>query len=196
SKLDRALTISALFFYSMPEFWFALMLIILFALKLQILPASNLNQIGAESLPFFDFVLDRIEHLILPVAVLSINGSAGIARYVRGSMLEVIRQDYIRTARAKGLSERVVIFRHAFRNALLPVVTILGGSLPFILSGALFIEVIFALPGMGRITVDAIFARDYPLIIANTFLSGTLIVLGNLAADVLYAVVDPRIKLE
>ena len=196
SKLDRGLTIGALFFYSMPEFWLALMLIIIFALHLQILPASNLNEIGADALPPFEYFLDRLTHLILPVSVLSINGSAGIARYVRGSMLEVIRQDYIRTARAKGLKESVIILKHALRNALLPVVTILGGSLPFILSGALFIEVIFALPGMGRITVDAIFARDYPLIIANTFLSGTLIILGNLLADVLYAIVDPRIKLD
>jgi len=139
--------------------------------------------------------MDRLWHLVLPVTVLSINGAAGIARYVRGSMLEVIRQDYIRTARAKGLPERVVIMRHALRNALLPVITLMGSSLPFIFSGALFIEVIFAFPGMGRVTVEAIFARDYPLIIANTFISGTLIIFGNLLADVLYAVVDPRIKL-
>ena len=195
SYLDRFLTVGALFFYSMPEFWFALMMIIIFALKLQIFPASGLNEIGAESYGPFRFLLDRLWHLVLPVTVLSINGAAGIARYVRGSMLEVIRQDYIRTARAKGLPEKVVIVRHALRNALLPVITLMGGSLPFIFSGALFIEVIFAFPGMGRVTVEAIFARDYPLIIANTFISGTLIIIGNLVADVLYAVVDPRIKL-
>jgi peptide/nickel transport system permease protein len=195
SFLDRFLTITALFFYSMPEFWFALMMIILFALKFPFFPASGLNEIGAENLGPLAFTLDRIWHLVLPVTVLSINGSAGIARYVRGSMLEVIRQDYIRTARAKGLPEKIVIFRHALRNALLPVVTLMGSSLPFIFSGALFIEVIFAFPGMGRVTVEAIFARDYPLIIADTFISGSLIVIGNLVADVLYAVVDPRIKL-
>ncbi|MBN1929489.1 MAG: ABC transporter permease [Chlorobiaceae bacterium] len=195
SFLDRFLTVTALFFYSMPEFWFALMMIILFALKLPLFPVSGLNEVGAESYGAFGFVMDRIWHLVLPVTVLSINGAAGIARYVRGSMLEVIRQDYIRTARAKGLSERVVILKHALRNALLPVITLMGSSLPFIFSGALFIEVIFAFPGMGRVTVEAIFARDYPLIIANTFVSGVMIVLGNLLADVLYAVVDPRIKL-
>ncbi len=195
SVLDRVLTVTALFFYSMPEFWFALMMIIVFALKLQIFPASGLNEVGAEFLGPVGFVLDRIWHLVLPVTVLSINGAAGIARYVRGSMLEVIRQDYIRTARAKGLPEKVVVLKHALRNALLPVITLIGGSLPFIFSGALFIEVIFAFPGMGRVTVEAIFARDYPLIIANTFISGTLIIFGNLLADVLYAVVDPRIKL-
>ncbi|HHE31876.1 MAG TPA: ABC transporter permease [Chlorobaculum parvum] len=195
SFLDRFLTVTALFFYSMPEFWLALMMIILFALKWPLFPVSGLNEVGAESYSAFGFITDRIWHLVLPVTVLSINGAAGIARYVRGSMLEVIRQDYIRTARAKGLSERVVIVKHALRNALLPVVTLMGSSLPFIFSGALFIEVIFAFPGMGRVTVEAIFARDYPLIIANTFVSGTMIVLGNLLADVLYAVVDPRIKL-
>ncbi len=193
--LDRFLTVSALFFYSMPEFWFALMMIILFALKFPLFPASGLNEIGAEGYTPVSFVLDRLWHLVLPVTVLSINGAAGIARFVRGSMLEVIRQDYIRTARAKGLKESVVIFKHALRNALLPVITLAGSSLPFIFSGALFMEVIFAFPGMGRVTVEAIFARDYPLIIATTFLSGSLIVLGNLLADVLYAVADPRIKL-
>jgi peptide/nickel transport system permease protein len=195
TKLDRTLTVSALFIYSMPEFWLSLMLIILFSLKLGWFPASNLNSIGADSLGTVEFILDRLKHLVLPIFVLSLGGIAGLARYVRGQMLEVIRQDYIRTARAKGLSEKVVIFKHALRNALLPVVTILGGSLPALFSGALFIEVIFAIPGMGRIAVEAVFARDYPLIIANTFISGTLIVLGNLLADVLYGIVDPRIKL-
>jgi peptide/nickel transport system permease protein len=195
TKLDRTLTVSALFIYSMPDFWLSLMLIIIFSLKLGWFPASNLNSIGADSFGTVEFILDRLHHLVLPIFVLSLGGTAGLARYVRGQMLEVIRQDYIRTARAKGLSEKIVIFKHALRNALLPVVTILGGSLPALFSGALFIEVIFAIPGMGRIAVEAVFARDYPLIIANTFISGTLIVLGNLLADVLYAVVDPRIKL-
>ncbi len=195
TKLDRMLTVSALFIYSMPEFWLSLMLIIVFSLKLGWFPASNLNSIGADSLGTVEFILDRLHHLVLPIFVLSLGGIAGLARYVRGQMLEVIRQDYIRTARAKGLGEKIVIFKHALRNALLPVVTILGGSLPALFSGALFIEVIFAIPGMGRIVVEAVFARDYPLIIANTFISGTLIILGNLLADVLYGIVDPRIKL-
>jgi peptide/nickel transport system permease protein len=195
TRIDRTLTVSALFIYSMPEFWLSLMLIILFSLKLGWFPASNLNSIGADSLGALEYGLDRLKHLVLPIFVLSLGGIAGLARYVRGQMLEVIRQDYIRTARAKGLNEKIVVFKHALRNALLPVVTILGGSLPALFSGALFIEVIFAIPGMGRIAVEAVFARDYPLIIANTFISGTLIVMGNLLADVLYGVVDPRIKL-
>jgi peptide/nickel transport system permease protein len=196
TKTDRVLTVSALFFYSMPEFWFALMLIIFFSLFLGWLPASNLSSVGVNfELTNFDSVVDRLMHLIMPIIVLATGSSAALIRYVRGSMLEVIRQDYVRTARAKGLSERVVIYKHALRNALLPVVTILGASLPVLLGGALLVEVIFAIPGMGRIQVEAIFARDYPLIIANTFLSAILIVLGNLLADVLYGVVDPRIKL-
>lgn len=192
---DRGLTILALFIYSMPEFWLSLMLIILFALKLGWLPASGLESVGAEALPFGERLLDRALHLFLPVFVLSLGSAAGLVRYVRGSMLEVLRQDYVRTARAKGLPEYAVIYKHALRNALLPVITILGNSFPILFSGALFVEVIFAIPGMGRVTVEAIFARDYPLIIANTFISAVLIILGNLIADVLYAVVDPRIKL-
>ncbi|MCS7014051.1 MAG: ABC transporter permease [Chloroherpetonaceae bacterium] len=192
---DRGLTILALFIYSMPEFWLSLMLIILFALKLGWLPASGVESVGADTLSFSERLWDRALHLFLPVFVLSVGNAAGLARYVRGSMLEVLRQDYVRTARAKGLPEYAVIYKHALRNALLPVITILGNSFPILFSGALFVEVIFAIPGMGRVTVEAIFARDYPLIIANTFISAVLIILGNLIADVLYAVVDPRIKL-
>lgn len=195
SFLDRFLTVTALFFYSMPEFWFALMMIIVFALKLQWLPASGLNEIGAESFGPFGFCRPDM-------ASRAAGNGAEHQRCGRHCPLckgKHARGDpagLLRTARAKGLPENVVIsFRHALRNALLPVITLMG-SLPllFIFSGALFIEVIFAFPGMGRVTVEAIFARDYPLIIANTFISGTLIVLGNLLADVLYAVADPSDK--
>jgi peptide/nickel transport system permease protein len=113
---------------------------------------------------------------------------------MRGSLLGVIRQDFVRTARAKGLEERVVIFKHALRNALLPIITILGLTLPFLFSGAVLIEVIFAWPGMGRLIVDAVFQRDYPLIMASSFLIAVLVILGNLVADVLYAIADPRIR--
>jgi peptide/nickel transport system permease protein len=133
-------------------------------------------------------------HLILPSIALGIGSTAGVARFMRGSLLEVIRQDYVRTARAKGLEERVVIFKHALRNALLPIITILGLTLPFLFSGAVLIEVIFAWPGMGRLIVDAVFQRDYPLIMASSFLIAVLVILGNLLADVLYAVADPRIR--
>ncbi|MBC8042940.1 MAG: ABC transporter permease [Rhizobacter sp.] len=195
TAVDRGFTIAALFIYSMPEFWLGLMLIIIFALKLGVLPASNLNDIGADSLGTGEFIVDRIRHLVLPVFVLSLGNAAGLARFVRGSVLEVIRQDYIRTAQAKGLERRTVIFKHTLRNALLPVVTIVGGSLPALIAGSLLVEVVFALPGMGRVGVEAVFARDYPVIIAVTFLSAVFVVLGQLVSDVLYAVVDPRIKL-
>ena len=139
-------------------------------------------------------IRDRIVHLILPVATLTLALAAGVARYTRGQMLEVVRQDYIRTARAKGLPERTVIFKHALRNSLIPVITLLGLNLPYLFSGAVFIEYIFAWPGMGRVIVDAIYQRDYPLVMATSFLFAVIVVIGNLVADVLYAVADPRIR--
>ena len=137
---------------------------------------------------------DRVMHLVLPSVSLALVLAAGIARYMRGSMLEVVRQDYIRTARSKGLSEASVIFKHALRNALIPVITLLGLYLPFLFSGAVLIETVFAWPGMGRLVVDAIFQRDYPVVMAGTFIFAVMVVVGNLIADVLYALVDPRIR--
>ena len=202
SIADNVLTFVALFFYSMPSFWLALMLILVFSMKaaewgwpawLQ-LPASQMTTVGAEYLPPGEQLVDRIKHLILPAIALGIGSAAGVARYMRGSMLEVIHQDFIRTARAKGLSERTVIFKHALRNALIPIITLLGLYLPFLLSGAVLVETIFAWPGMGRLIVDAIFQRDYPLVMATSFVIAAIVVLGNLLSDVLYAVVDPRIR--
>ena len=127
---------------------------------------------------------------------LGIGTAAGVARYMRGAMLEVIHQDFIRTARAKGLSERSVIFKHALRNALIPIITLLGLYLPFLLSGAVLVETIFAWPGMGSTVMSAIFERDYPLVMATSFVIAAIVVLGNLLSDLLYAVVDPRIRNE
>jgi peptide/nickel transport system permease protein len=202
SATDNALTFGALFFYSMPTFWFALMLVLLFSLKASQwgwpvqFPASQMTSVGYEFLPFWEKAGDRIMHLILPAVALGIGAAAGVARYMRGSMLEVIHQDYIRTARAKGLSERTVIFKHALRNALIPIITLLGLYLPVLISGSVLIETIFAWPGMGRLIVDAIFQRDYPLVMATSFVAAVMVILGNLLADVLYAVVDPRIRAE
>jgi peptide/nickel transport system permease protein len=202
SLADNVLTFVALFFYSMPSFWFALMLILLFSLKanqsgwpLQF-PASGMTSVGYEFMSTGQKIGDRVMHLVLPAIALGIGSAAGVARYMRGSMLEVIHQDFIRTARAKGLSERKVVFKHALRNALIPIITLLGLYLPFLLSGAVLVETIFAWPGMGRTIVEAILARDYPLVMATSFVIAAIVVAGNLLSDVLYAVVDPRIRTE
>jgi peptide/nickel transport system permease protein len=196
---DRVLSIVALFFYSMPSFWLGLMLMLVFSLKAHqwglpfALPATGITSVDYDFMNGGEKIVDRLTHLILPVATLTLVLAAGIARYTRGQMLEVIRQDYIRTARAKGLPERTVILKHALRNSLLPVITLLGLYLPFLFSGAVFVEVIFSWPGMGRVIVDAIFQRDYPVVMATSFIFAVMVVIGNLVADLLYAVADPRI---
>lgn len=196
SVLDTVLSIVMLFLYSMPGFWLALMLILLFTLKWPILPSS-----GMKDAVMYDYMtsgeqfLDRLQHLILPGVAIGVASSAGLARYMRSSMLEVIRQDYVRTARAKGLPNLTVIFKHAMRNALLPVVTLLGFELPVLFSGSVLVETIFAWPGMGRLIIEAIFTQDTPLIVACFFVFTLLVVAGNLLADLLYTVVDPRIRL-
>jgi peptide/nickel transport system permease protein len=201
SILDSALNVLTLFFHSMPSFWLAIMLILVFSVGAGALwewpisfPVSGVTSSGYEMMDPLSRVMDRVHHLILPLLALTLVLTGGISRYVRSSMLEVIHQDYIRTARAKGLSERDVILKHALRNALIPVVSLLGLYLPLLLSGAVFVEVVFAWPGMGKLMVDGIASRDYPVVLAGTFLFGTMVVLGNLVADLLYGVVDPRIR--
>jgi peptide/nickel transport system permease protein len=202
SLADNVLTFVALFFYSMPSFWFALMLILILSLRagqegwFLSFPASGMTSIDYEYLGAGGKAMDRLRHLVLPAIALGIGSAAGVARYMRGAMLEVVHQDYIRTARAKGLSERAVIFKHALRNALIPIITLLGLYLPFLLSGAVLVETIFAWPGMGRAIVEAILARDYPMVMATSFVIAAIVVLGNLLSDLLYAVVDPRIRNE
>jgi len=197
---DNVLTFLALFFYSMPAFWFALMLILVFALMASQggwwiqFPASQMTSLDHDLMTLPGRIGDRIMHMILPATALGIGSAAGVARYMRGSMLEVIRQDYIRTARAKGLGERTVVFRHALRNALLPIITLMGLTLPYLFGGSVLVETIFAWPGMGRLIVEAVFQRDYPLVMAASFIITTMVILGNLLADVLYAVADPRIR--
>jgi peptide/nickel transport system permease protein len=195
SVLDNTLSVGALFFYSMPEFWFALMLMLVFGVKLGILPISGMvDPIMHDMMSPPQQLWDRIQHLILPGVALGVAQSAAMARYMRSSLLEVIRQDYIRTAQAKGLRESVVIVKHALRNALLPIITIVALSMPYLFSGSVLVEIIFAWPGMGRLIVTSIFTQDTPLIIACFFVYAILIVVANLLADVLYAVVDPRIR--
>jgi peptide/nickel transport system permease protein len=197
---DTVLSVGSLFFYSMPSFWLALMLMLLFSLKAHqwgwpiAFPPTGMTSVDYDFLPLGAQIKDRFMHLVLPATTLTLALAAGVARYTRGQMLEVIRQDYIRTARAKGLPERSVIVKHALRNSLIPVITLLGLYLPFLFSGAVFVEYIFAWPGMGRVIVDAIFQRDYPVVMATSFIFALLTVVGNLLADVLYAVADPRIR--
>src|SRR5690606_39195268 len=157
SLFDSVSSVTALFFYSMPSFWLALMLMMLFSLKAHqwgwpiALPPTGITSVDYEFMTLGEKISDRISHMVLPVATLTLALAAGVARYMRGQMLEVVRQDYIRTARAKGLPERTVIMKHALRNSLLPVISLLGLYLPFLFSGTVFVEVIFAWPGMGRV---------------------------------------------
>lgn len=192
---DRLNTVGALFIYSIPSFWLALMLILLFSLKLGLLPSSHMQSLDAMELGGFALFADSLRHLVLPAVVLGVASAASMARYMRGSMLDVLREDYIRTARAKGLSERSVMLKHALKNAALPIVTIIGLSLPFLLGGAVVVEKIFSWPGMGRLAVDAIYARDYPVVLACNAVVATMVILGNLLADVAYALIDPRITI-
>jgi peptide/nickel transport system permease protein len=196
SWVDNLATVLSFFFYSMPSFWFGLMLILLFSYKLQWLPASQMTSVEHEFLSVGGRMSDRFLHLLLPALALGMGGAASVARYMRSGMLEQIRQDYVRTARAKGLGERSVVFKHAMRNALIPVVTLLGLYIPFLISGAVLVETIFAWPGMGRTIVTAIFQRDYPVVLAGAFVISIMVILGNLLADVLYSVVDPRVRVE
>ncbi|MBW1879581.1 MAG: ABC transporter permease [Deltaproteobacteria bacterium] len=193
--VDTGISIGSLFFYSMPSFWLALMLQLIFTMHWKLLPTSGMyDMVWYDSLGFGGQLWDRALHLVLPGLAMGLAAAAGTARYMRSSLLEVIRQDYIRTARAKGLPERVVIGKHALRNALLPIITLMGLSLPFLFSGSVLVETIFAWPGMGRLIVNAIFAQDTPTIVACFFVFTLVVVAGNLIADLMYAVIDPRIQ--
>lgn len=194
SRLDKAVTVGSLVVYAVPGFWLALMLIMVFSVNLGWLPTSQTRSMDYADLSAIGRLLDRLWHLALPVFVLGIAGAAGTARYMRSRLLEVLNEDYIVAARARGFRERTVVLKHALRNALIPIVTIYGMSLPFLLGGATIIETIFAWPGMGRLTVGAVTGRDYPIIMATTTIAAVLTVLGNLLADVTYAAVDPRVS--
>jgi len=190
---DNLVTILSFAGMATPSFWLGLMLMLLFAVHLDWLPAVGMYDPLVQG-GWVVRWLDVGKHMILPLTTMTMLSLAGITRYQRAAMLEVLNQDYIRTARAKGLPERVVIFKHALRNALIPIVTIMGLSLPGLFGGAFIIETIFAWPGMGRLGVMAIFQRNYPLIMGIVVFSAVLIMLGNLLADLGYALVDPRIR--
>jgi len=196
SWFDNLITFLSFAGMATPSFWLGLMLMLLFSVHLGWLPAVGMHDPLLHDPSILARVIDVARHMILPLTTMTLLSLAGITRYQRAAMLEVLGQDYIRTARAKGLPERVVIFKHALRNALIPIVTILGLSLPSLFGGAFIIETIFAWPGMGRLGVLAIFQRNYPLIMGIVVFSAVLIMLGNLLADLGYALVDPRIRYE
>ncbi len=194
SFLDKITTVIVFIGFATPSFWLALLLMYLFGVKLGWLPISGLFSLNFASLTWGKKILDLARHLILPVAVASFGGLAGFSRYTKSNLLEVIRQDYIRTARAKGLPERVVIYKHALKNALLPVITILGLSVPGLIGGSVIMESVFGIPGMGRLFYEAAMSRDYPVIMAVLSMGAFLTLLGNFLADILYSWVDPRIR--
>jgi peptide/nickel transport system permease protein len=190
SVFDYLATVGAMVALSLPTFWFGLVVIYAFSVKLAWLPAGGMFTIGDGSF------LDYLHHLIGPAIVLALVTVAIWSRYMRSSMLEVTNQDFVRTAIAKGLPRRVVIIRHALRNAMLPMITLAGLQLPTLLGGALVTETIFTWPGMGRLFLDSIGYRDYPVVMGLLMFTALLVLLGNLAADMLYAVYDPRIRLD
>lgn len=196
SAFDKITTVLLFLGFAVPTFWLGLILMSFFGVRLGILPISGIVSLDFEQFTFLEKTIDIAKHLILPVGLAAIGGLAGISRYMRQSMLGVISQDYIRTARAKGLPENIVIYKHALRNALLPIITILGLSMPGLISGSVIIETIFSIPGMGRLMVESVFARDYNVIMAGLFVSALLTLVGNLAADIAYTYADPRIRYE
>jgi peptide/nickel transport system permease protein len=189
SALDTALTVFVFAFLSLPSFFVGLGFIYVFSLKLDILPTYGMQTIGA---PFS--LIDRFRHLIMPAAILGLASAGTYARYTRASMLDVMRSEYVTTARAKGLRERTVVVRHIFRYALLPIVTIVAADLPALLAGAVITEQIFQWPGIGMLTIKRTSERDYPVLMGITVLTAIMILFSNLLADVLYAAVDPRIR--
>ncbi|MCG3203384.1 MAG: Dipeptide transport system permease protein DppB [Elusimicrobia bacterium] len=191
---DRAITAFVFIGFSVPVYWVALLLMIGFGIHLGWVPVTGFRSIMADEMTRFEQILDIARHLALPLIVTSLTSLAGLSRYMRNGMLEVIQQDYIRTARAKGLPENKIIFKHALRNTLLPVITILGLSLPDLISSSVIFETIFSYPGLGRLTYEAAMSRDTFLIMPTVALGAFLTLLGNLLADVCYALADPRIR--
>lgn len=194
SAADHVIRVVSLVLYSQPGFWIALMGILLFSLIWPILPAGHMYSVGAEEMGRGARLLDLLRHLILPAATLGLAQSGAVVRYVRASLLEVLGQEHIRAARAKGISERRVVWVHALRSALPPLIQVAALSFVSTLSAAVITEVIFSWPGVGRLTFEAILSRDYPLVLASTAFSAVMVLLANLAADLLHALADPRIR--
>lgn len=191
---DRAITLFVFIGFAIPGFWLALLLMYWTGVAHDWLPISGLHSLGYDNLPWYDKIGDTLQHLVLPVFISALSGLAGIALFVRNGMLDVLHQDYITTARAKGLKEDTVVFRHALRNALLPLITIFGLSIPGLIGGSVIAESIFAIPGMGKLFYDAVLMRDFPVIMGILTIGSALTLLGNLLADLAYAWADPRVR--
>jgi peptide/nickel transport system permease protein len=193
--IDKSLTAFVFAGYAIPTFWLALLFMLLFGVHLEMLPISGIKSFNYEELSPVQKFLDVARHLVLPVFIAGIGGLAGISRYMKSSLLEVLRQDYITTAYAKGLPEKVILRRHALRNALLPVITILGLAVPGLIGGSVIFESIFGIPGMGQLFYMSVMSRDYPTIMGVLVIGAFLTLVGNLLADISYAVADPRIRI-
>ena len=192
---DRLLGVVTLTLYATPAFWLGLMAVLLFSYVWPLFPAAAMRSVGAEHWPWPRRLLDVGSHLVLPATVLGVASAAAMTRFVRAGLLDALGRDFIRAARARGAGGRRILYRHALRNALVPVINLIGLSLPVLFSGALVVEVVFAWPGMGRITYEAALADDVPVVLATTFFSTSMVILGNLSADVAMAWIDPRIRL-
>jgi len=195
TRLDNTVSLISLVIYAMPAFWLALMLLLVFGARLDWFPIGGARDAVAYAhMSWIGRVADRLHHLVLPAVTLGAIGGAATARYQRAAMIEVVKEEFIRVARAKGLSERLVVWRHALRNALLPVITLFGLTFPIVLSGTVLVEKVFAWPGLGRLTIDAVLQRDYAVVTGAAILSAVMVVAGSLIADVLYRIVDPRTR--
>ena len=193
--LDRALSGVLLLFYSIPDFWLALIALLAFAYWLPIFPAGGMiDQIMHDYMSLGGRIADIAAHLVLPSLTLALLAAAGIARYQRAALLDILPQDFVRTARAKGLTESAVVLKHALRNALLPIITLIGLSLPTLVGGTFFVEKVFSWPGMGYVAANAIAARDYDLVTGSVIVGGIMVTLGSFLADLLYAAADPRLR--
>jgi len=191
--MDNLGTFGAYLGISIPSFWLAYLLI-LGTVKLFGYPVLGMRSFVIEEFTGFESVMDRLWHLLLPSIILAIGGIAALSRYTRSSMLEVIRQDYIRTAKAKGLSEETVYYKHALRNALLPIITLFGFLIPGLIGGSIIMETVFAWPGIGRLAYQAVLSRDYPVVMTINTITAVLVLIGNFVADLLYGIADPRIR--
>lgn len=196
SHADTLITLGLFILYSLPSFWLAMLLMYFFCggAHFNWFPAAGVGSYDANTLVGFAWLKDRAWHLVLPVFCLSYNGLAGLSRYARAGLIETVRQDYVRTARAYGFSERTVIYKYALRNSLIPIITLLGTLIPSLIGGSVIIESIFSIPGMGRLSFEAILSRDYPLIMGILSISALMTLLGLILSDILYTLVDPKIK--